>query len=58
MTPNDALTVISICGIVGTAFNVYLSLKIANSVGTVKLWVREHFLAKEDFYRYKRTDGI
>ena len=52
MTPSDTLTILSIAGIVGTAVNVWLSLRIANSITGVKLWVRENFIAKDESWRY------
>ena len=52
MTPETTLTILSICGVLGTAFNVYLSLRIANSVQGVKLWTRENFVAKDEFGNY------
>jgi hypothetical protein len=52
MTPEETLTLLSICGIAGTAFNVYLSLRIANSVTGVKLWTRENFVAKDEISGY------
>lgn len=52
MTPETALTLISIAGVVGTAFNMFLSLKISNSIHRVKLWVNENFIAKQDAKLY------
>ena len=57
MTPEQTLTIISIAAVIGTGFNVYLSLKIGNSVDKLKLWVREHFVAKSDLYHYKERDA-
>lgn len=58
MNLEDTLALMSICAVVGTAFNMFLSLRIANSIGAVKEWTREHFVAKDDLRRYIRTKGI
>lgn len=56
MTPENALTIMSICAVVGTGLNVYLSLTISNSVLKVKEWAREMFVDKQSFYRYLDAD--
>lgn len=52
MTPETALAVMSICAIIGTGLNVWLTLRISNSIMGLKLWVREIFVAKEDMTTY------
>lgn len=54
MSPNDALTYITIIGAVGTAANLYLTLKIANSIAKVQLWAKDNFVAKSDLAMYLR----
>ena len=47
MSPELALTVISIMGVAGTGFNIWIALKISNSVKGVQLWTLENFVAKK-----------
>lgn len=54
MDPQQALTIISIAAVVGTGFNMYLSLKISNSIRGLKLWASDKFVAKDDLRRYIR----
>lgn len=57
MSPENALTIMSICAVIGTGLNVYLSLKIGNSVLKLKDWARETFVDKEQFYRYADAEA-
>lgn len=52
MTPDQAVAIISGVTVVGTLFNIYLTLSIRNSVLTLKLWARENFVSKEDLPQY------
>lgn len=57
MTPENALTIMSICAVVGTGLNVYLTLTISNSALKLREWVREMFVDKQTFYRYLDADN-
>lgn len=52
MTPEQAAAYITIIGLLGTAVNIWLTLSIQKSVLSMKLWVRENFVAKEDLPQY------
>lgn len=54
MSPNDALTYITVIGAVGTGLNLYLTLRIANSIAQVQLWAKDNFVAKSDLAMYIR----
>jgi len=58
MNPNDALTYVTLIGAAGTAVNVFLTLKIANSISKVQLWAQDKFVAKEDLSRYIRASQV
>ena len=44
----------TIIGGVGTIANVYLTMKIANSIAKVQLWAKDTFVAKGDLAMYIR----
>lgn len=48
MSPEIALTYISIIGTVGTIANIWISLSLKNSILSMKLWTRENFISKQD----------
>lgn len=52
MTPQDALTWITIVGGIGTAVNVILTLIIKSAVSGLKLWAIEKFVSKDDMSTY------
>ena len=58
MTPEQAAVFISIVGIVGTAFNVWLTVKIKSEILGLKLWVTQNFVAKEDMQSYLSPYGF
>lgn len=52
MTPEQAAIYLTVIGGLGTAFNVWLTLIIRNSVLGLKLWTHENFVSKEDMTTY------
>jgi hypothetical protein len=43
---------ITIFGFVGTAVNVWITLRISNSIRGLKIWVMEKFVSKDDMTHY------
>lgn len=58
MTPEQAAAYITAVGLIGTAFNVYLTIRIKSEILGLKLWVTQNFVAKEDMQSYLAPYGF
>jgi len=52
MNPEEALTILTLVGGIGTGINVWITLRTSNEILKLKLWANDKFVSKDDMSTY------